>query len=367
MSDSSASSASTAELPVAQGSGQRFRGAEDHLDRVLIDFHLLESLQRFLDAGRPYPFVDMRELKPGAAGSGVPEKQVTLHNNGLLLLVDGNLPDEAKKHLRFRDKGRVVKENLGAYRVLEDEMLEAFELAWTRPGGPDFERFLRALIRADFGLLVQRDARATKKRRFALTHFRVRIDWPVVEATESLGKELKFLAKHLFELPEQQAEQVEAKLYERFGFHYTVGGRRTAGVVCAQYLRKLAGRKKGFDFRVYVGSCESRTLTKIHPETVERFALVRLTEDDLDALDLDRAIRSTHAVHLDTDGSAVFVLALTYGLTDHARPTADVRGSRPIDGLASMPFLRIESQRLQPRFDRQAEPVPVSLVYRSTD
>ena len=344
-----------------------FREAEAELDRILIRYCLVDSLRRHIENARPYPFVDMRELKPGAAGSGLPESEVLLHNNGLVLLVDGTLPAECKKHIRFKEKNRVLKENLMGSKVVPEELLAEFEVAWTRSGeGDGFERLLRTLIRADFALLVQRDRRTQRQHRYALSHFRVRIDWPVVEAVESLAKELRYLDRHLYEHSEQEAEQLEGKFFERFGFHHTVGGRRTASIVGAQYLRRISRRRDaGLDFRVYVGSAEARTLTRIEPDRVRRFALVHLTESEIAALELPPAARTTHVVHQDSDGSSVFVLEVGYVATDNARPSKTPRST---DNLAQLPFLRIEEQVLRPRDDAAgAGPIPVSLVYRPAE
>lgn len=344
-----------------------FASIERELDQILLDHLLVASLGRFLSAGLPYPFVDMRELKPGAAGAGLPEQEVVLHHHGLVMLIDGLLPPECRKHIRVKDKGKAIKENIAATPGLA-EALDGFELSWTIGGRPQFEDLLTKLMWVDYGIVVQNDPRATRHRRFALTHFRVRVDWPVEDAAEALARELRYVDRHLYEDPESpdlRAEQLEAKLYERFGFHHTVGGRRTAAVTGAQYLRRLVQRKKIEDFRVYIGSAEARTVTKIAPRLVTRYALIRLTREEIDAIDCVPNARATHIIHHDTNQGGVGMLQVTYVRTEHARRGKEKKG---LDHLASLPFLKIGRQVLIPRREcRDSPPIPHAVVYRSQD
>lgn len=349
-------------LPAPPGA---FEDLIHDLDRLLINYLLADSLRNFLELGQPYPFVDMRELKPGAAGAGMPEQEVMPHHHGLILAIDGQLPPECKKHIRFKDKGRVVRENLAGL-IARDPDLEDFELGWTLHGRSEFERLLKRLIWVDFGMLLQHDPRTTRRTRFALTHYRVRIDWPIEDAAESLARELRYVERHLYEHGENKAEQLESKLYERYGFHHTVGGRRTAAIVAGQYLRRLHARGKIGDFRLYVGSAEARTLTVISPGPVVRYALIRLSSEDLTQLAVDNdgsRPATTHLLHRDTDQGGVGVLRVVYDLTEHARRS---KALRPVDSLVSQPFLRVESQDLICRHDTYAPDLPFNVVYTRT-
>lgn len=342
-----------------------FGEVEQVLDRFLADHVLAGSLSQFQAAGRAYPFVDMRELKPGAAGAGVPEQEVTDHRHGLIILVDGTLPPEVKKHVRIKDKNRVVKENLAAVLPIE-AVLGGFELGWTHVGRPEVLRLIGTLLHVDYGLLIQHDPRASRMRRFALTHFRVRIDWPIEDAAEALALDLRYVARHLYEHsehPELRAEQLEAKLFERHGFHHTVGGRRTAAVLAAQYLGRLVSAGAIADFRIYVGSSEGRTLTKIGPARIERRALVRLSREDLEVLPIDGDARATHVLLHDVDRGGVGILQVDYEPTEHAKRGTEPKGG---DNLPSLPFLRIAAQWLVPRSDCPEAPrIPCSMVYRN--
>ncbi len=115
--------------------------------------------------------------------------------------------------------------------------------------------------------------------RFGLSHFHVRIDWPVAYAAEDLGRYLKYISKNLYEKGERSGEILQQKLYEYYGFHHTVGGRRTAGLVAAQYLAR-------FDFisTVYVSSAESRTLIRTSEQGVSKYVLIKLSNQEIKEL-----------------------------------------------------------------------------------
>ena len=121
-----------------------------------------------------------------------------------------------------------------------------------------FQTLLQHVISADFAVLLQQDPTVKSKYRYGISHFHVQIDWPVAEAATDLGTYLRYLSKDLYEKGDRHAELIQQKLYEYYGFHHTVGGRRTAALVAAMYM----GR---FDHisTVYISSSESRTLFRI--------------------------------------------------------------------------------------------------------
>ncbi len=342
-----------------------FESVRGLLDHILIDLMLVDSLEKFLSQGVEYPFVDMRELKSGAAGSGLPESEVMLHNNGLVLLVDGILPAESKKHIRTREKCRVRKEQLASSRMFDDDFLTQFEVASTYAGRPGFEELLCRLTQVDYGLVVQQDSRSTRQVRYALTHFRVRIEGLVEDAVERMGHRFNYLKRHLYEEGEAKAEQLEAKFYERFGYHHTVGGRRTAAILAAQCLIRLAATDQPLDFSVYIGSAEARTLTRITSDKIYRYALIRLSKEEIDAIEERAPVRANHLIHLDTNQGGVGVLEVTYRCTPNSIPSKKHRG---MENLGSLSFLKVEEQRLMPRRGTlDAEPVTVSVVYKAQE
>jgi hypothetical protein len=206
----------------------------DELDSILVTEALIESYQAFKAASKPYPFVEMRELKPRAKMFG---PEYFDHRHFIVIFSEDVLPSEAKIHIRFFDSNRTTKENLNLLgpfdlRSVFHQRMRYFE-------DVDFPTLLKGLLRHDFALLIQRDTSVKSRYRFALSHFHVKIDWPVAYAAEDLGRYLRYISKDLYEKGERTGEIIQQKLYEYYGFHHTVGGRRTAGLVASRYLAQF--------------------------------------------------------------------------------------------------------------------------------
>ncbi len=104
-----------------------------------------------------------------------------------------------------------------------------------------FFELLEQLLDMDYCFLIQRDNRYKKQNRYCLTHFHVKIDWPIADAAESLAKELRYISKNLYEKGDRYAEILQQKLFEYYGCHHqATGGRRSAALIAAQYLKKCA-------------------------------------------------------------------------------------------------------------------------------
>ena len=88
-------------------------------------------------------------------------------------------------------------------------------------------------------LLIQRDPTTRSANRYSLTHYHVRIDWPIADAAEDLAQSLRYISKDLYEKGDKYAELAQRKLFEYYGMPVMVGGRRTAAMVAAQYLKRI--------------------------------------------------------------------------------------------------------------------------------
>jgi hypothetical protein len=244
---------------------------QQELERVLIKKALLDSFERFLAQGHAYPFVDKRELKPRAR---IYEKEYALHNSFLVIFTEGTLPSCCKRYIRFFETNKLIKENL---EYLADfKLYKEFNKNLTYFEQSDFFNLLEQLLPADYALLIQRDS-SIKRTRYTLSHFRVKIDWPIDAAAEDLAKYLRYISKDLYEKGEKYAELLQQKLFEHYGFHYTAGGRRTAAIIAAQYLSHL-----DFISTIYVASCSCRSLTKIGTDdTLSRYVLLRLSNEEI--------------------------------------------------------------------------------------
>jgi hypothetical protein len=250
----------------------------DRLDSRLIRYALIDSYRNFRRAGGAYPYVQKKELKPRARTWA---KEYLNQNLFLVLFCEGTIPDEYKKYVRFFNSNKVTKENI--QQIAQTDIAEAYHKNLRYFDNPGFETMIEELLPIDYALLIQKDPTIKKRNRYVLSHFHVRIDWPIDDATEEMAKQLRYISKDLYERGEKYARQLHQKLFEKYGFHHSVGGRRTAAVVAAQLLQKM-----DFISTVYVSSAESRTLTRISEEGISKFLLMKLAIPEIADLEEKR-------------------------------------------------------------------------------
>jgi hypothetical protein len=329
----------------------------DELDRDLIEYALLDSFKNFQSRNQPYPFVEKKELKPRAR---IPEREYKYQNSLLVLFYDGTLPARYKKFIRFLNSNRVTRENLAAH-VLDFRTCDSYCQDTKYLGSCHFQRLFRSLLPVDYALLLQKDPSAKSKNRYMLSHFHVKIDWPVSSAAEDLGKELFYLSGDLYEQGERYAEYLQQKLFEYYGFHHSVGGRRTAAVVAAQFSRRLH-----FLSTVYVASCSGRSLTRIADGEVSRYVLIKLSMEEMkdiakaNNMELD-TFREKFIISSGEDyGAAIFLIV--YEHTAYAKPPKDDK-VRPLN--PDYRWLTIASQLLVPKPSVAGDtpPVKYSVIY----
>ncbi len=325
------------------------------MDRTLIDYSLFESYKNFISKKQKYPFVEKRELKPRAR---IPDREYESQNAFLVIFVEDSIPPAHKKYIRFFDVNRTTKSNL-----LKSESLPMngkFDRTQKYLDAARFENFLEALLPIDYALLIQRDPRSKTRDRYALSHFHVRIDWPVADAAESLARSLRYISKDLYEKGDKYAEDIQKKFFEYFGLPTMAGGRRTAAIVAAQYMRKL-----DCIATVYAGSSESRALLRISEEGVSKYTLVQIQTDELNqiAASNDMAVNTfkKNYVVARTKNEGVCLFHVKYANTSPAKPPEDgkLRELKP-----DLSWLRVDSQLLVPKPGVwKYPPLPVNLIY----
>jgi len=242
----------------------------DELERRLKVITFDKIYKQCRDKSLTYPYVDPREMRPKKREFA---KESSLALPYIIIFCEESISEAHQKYIRFSDDNRVRKDNLA--------LIHGIQL--NRPfysGIKFFERntffdLLETLLDVDYGLLIQRDDRYRKQNRYALSHFHVKIDWPIAEAAESLGKEMRYISKNLYEKGERPAGLLQEKLFEYYGWHHqATGGRRTAALIAAQYLKRIPGLTT-----VYVSSSETRTLTRYSEKGVARYAIIQLDKD----------------------------------------------------------------------------------------
>jgi hypothetical protein len=342
------------------GWNERFRRClyfflRDELDCILINESLIESYRDFQQRGQEYPFVEMRLLKPRAKILG-PEYHD--HRHFIVIFNEDTLPTEAKSHIRFLESNKVTKENLASLAVFD--LYDVFYQRMRYFEDSEFPNLLKSVLKSDFAVLLQRDPTVRARYRYGISHFHVRIDWPVAHAAEDLGRHLRYISKDLFEKGDKVAETLQQKLYEYYGFHHTVGGRRTAALVAARYTARFQSIST-----VYVSSCEARTLVRLSEKGIAKYVLIQLMDRDMkECAELAGMKNSQFADAYLIDRKpdhGVGIFLATYSRNEHSTPPHDgkLRELNP-----DYQWLNVDLQLLvPPPSSGDVRPIPLSRVY----
>ena len=329
----------------------------DQLDVYLVKHALIDSYRNFRLAGEPYPFVSKRELKPRAR---IVEKEHIHHNHFLVLFCEGTIPGYCKKYIRFFDSNKVTKD--GIEELADIQLHRRYTKNLRFFDNPGFENLVLDLLPEDYALLIQKSPLIRRKNRYAMTHFRVKIDWPIDDATEAMARELRYVSQELYEKGEKYAQSLQNKLFESCGFYHRIGGRRTAAIVAAQFLKRM-----DFISTVYVASSEDRTLTRIAEQGVNKFVLIRLPMIEASKLAEENRLSLYKFVDrymVDTrDDYGVGIFQVVYHQTVYSRPPEDgrLRTLRP-----DVQWLSVSNQLLMPLPEHpKVHPLPYSTIYTS--
>lgn len=327
----------------------------DQMDGYLVRHALIESYWKFCRAGQPYPFVPKRELKPRAR---VVEEEFALQNHFLVLFCEGTIDNHYQKYIRFFNNNKITKESVN--ELVHVKLHKNYTKNLRHFDNPDFSRLLVDLTPVDYAILVQQDTSIKRHNRYVMSHFHVRIDWPIDEATEDMAQQLRYISKDLYERGEKYAQSLYHKLFESYGFHHGVGGRRTAAVVAAQLLKNME-----FISTVYVASAEARTLARISERGVSKYVLVQLPIAEIIQLTEKLRIRFDsfieHFLVDIKDEFGVGILQVVYRNSSYSKPPEDgkLRKLR-----SDYQWLNVVDQLLIPLPDNQEiYPIPFSTIY----
>jgi len=289
----------------------------DELDEQMIQYALIDSYNKFLKQNIPYPFVEKRELKPRAR---IPAVEYACQNAFLVIFIEDSIPAIHKKYIRFFRTNRTTKSNLLRYETLP--LSNKFDRNQKYLESTHFHDLLKVLLPVDYALLIQRDPTSEKKNRYSLSHFHVRIDWPIADAAEDLASSLRYISKDLYEKGDKYAVDVQKKFFEYYGLPFEVGGRRTAAIVAAQYFKRIPCIST-----VYAGSSESRALIRISERGISKSVLLKLEDNDLEQIAAANTIKvrtfnKNYVVTREKTGG-ICIFQATYSFTNHARPPDD--------------------------------------------
>jgi hypothetical protein len=312
----------------------------DELDQQMLQYALIDSYNQFILKNIPYPFVEKRELKPRAR---IPAVEYECQNAFLVIFLEDSIPAIHKKYIRFFQTNKTIKANLLRYETLP--LSGKFDRSQKYLESPHFNDLMEILLPVDYALLIQRDAASKKKDRFSLSHFHVKIDWPIADAAEDLAISLRYISKDLYERGDKYAEDVQKKFFEYHCLPSEVGGRRTAAIVAAQYLKKISCIST-----VYAGSSESRALIRISERGASKSILMTLTVDEMGQIAESnrmtlRTFKKNYVVTR-TQNNGVCIFQATYSFTNHARPPDDgkLRDIKP-----DLNWLTVSGQHILPK------------------
>jgi hypothetical protein len=327
----------------------------DQLDGYLMRHALVESYWKFMDAGESYPFVPKRQLKPRAK---VIEKEYINQNHFLVIFCEGMIPGNFKKYIRFFDSNKVTKESVNE-QLFDVPLYKRYTKNLRYFDNPSFGKLLLNLTPVDYAILVQQDLTIKRQNRYVMTHFHVRVDWPIDDATEDMAQQLRYISKELYENNEKYAESLHHKLFENYGFHHAVGGRRTAAVVAAQFLKRMH-----FISTVYVASAEARTLTRLSERGVSKYVLVKVPMSDIEQLRSDRGLsfkkfRDIFLLDMQKD-HGVAILQVVYSNSIYSKPPEDGKLRRL---WPEYKWLNVSDQKLIPIDAPEIDPITYNTIY----
>ena len=289
----------------------------DDLDQFMMSYALIDSYKNFLSKNLPYPFVEKRELKPRAR---IPDVEYECQNTFLVIFLEDTIPSAHKKYIRFFDVNKTTKTNLLRSKTLR--LSDDFDRNQKYLDSVHFYDFIKSLLPVDYALLIQRTPGIKKRDRYNLSHFHVKIDWPIADAAEALAQSLRYISKDLYEKGDKYAEDIQKKFFEYYALSVAAGGRRTAAIVAAQYLKKIPCIST-----VYVGSSESRALMRISERGVSRSILMKFTDKELHQIAETNSLTSSSFKKnymVAREGKEnIFIFQATYFYTNHSRPPDD--------------------------------------------
>lgn len=327
----------------------------DGLDQFILQYALVDSFKNFISKNERYPFVAKRELKPRAR---IPDLEYGSHNTFLLLFVEEAVPAIHKKYIRFFGDNKTTLSNLLHSQALT--LSEKYDRNQKYLESVQFFNFLKDLLPVDYALLIQRDQASKKRHQYALSHFHVRIDWPIAEAAEDLAQSLRYVSQDLYEKGDKYAEDVQKKYFEYYGVPVMVGGRRTAAIVAAQYFKRI-----NCITTVYVGSSESRALIRISERGTSRIVLMQFNDADINEIAANSRLKpqtfKKNYVVAKYRKKSICMFQTTYAYTNHARPPDDgkLRNIKP-----DLNWLSVSGQHILPKPGAwKYAPIPLNLIY----
>lgn len=326
---------------VPEESTSSFVTTRNDLCEFLVQKTLIESYHSFVEHAKSYPFATPESLRPGANTASY---EHPFQRSALILLVDGALPVNLRKHIRYRRTNELTADNLAR---LAPEIARDYQSPLNlSPGDKMFPALLDQLLDVDYALLLQRPAGAAAT---ALSHMHVKVERLTDNAVRVLARDLGYIRRTLNENGELYAEALERKFFEYFGFAANASGRKCAAAMAAQLLSAEGPR-----FAVFATCQEDCRLTMLDgSDIITHHLLLTLNQNELRKLG---AASDQQYIISNTDNGAVVCYRARFRRTDHARPKNPSSLSRSETGLGS-PWLEINEEVILPLPGYSAAPL----------
>jgi len=328
----------------------------DTLDRELIKIALLNSFEQHVKNGVEYNFVEKAELRPKSKKI---ETESKYNNSFLVIFSEGVINKSLKNYIRFFPENSITKKNLSDLK--EFTLFKRFHQNMRYFETPIFFGLLEELLKVDYAILIQPDPSIKKRNRYSLTHYHVKIDWPIADAAEDLAKHLKYIQNNLYERGEKIGRDLQHKLFEYYACHHNVSGRRTAGLIAAQLLNKLDTITT-----VYVSSSESRAVYKYWERGITKFFLIKIDDHQIESIaaankfPLEKFIKSFLYT---AKGFYYAVAQANYIHTEYALPPTEPTGKIRSFNHAYR-WLKLREELIYPkREDLFQRPLPFNWIY----
>ena len=328
----------------------------DVLDRELIKIALLDSFEHHIKNGIEYNFVEKSELRPKSKKIEIESKY---NNSFLVIFSEGTINKNLKNYIRFFPENSTTKRNLSDLTGFT--LFKRFHQNMRYFETPIFFSLLEELLKVDYALLIQPDPSVKKRNRYSLTHYHVKIDWPIADAAEDLAKHLKYIQNNLYERGEKIARDLQYKLFEYYACHHNVSGRRTAGLIAAQLLKKLDTITT-----VYMSSSESRAVYKYWERGIAKYFLVKFDNQQVESLATANNFTPEKFIKSFLYTAKGFYYAVAQASYEHteyalppAEPTGKIRSFNP-----AYRWLKLREEIIHPKKEELFQrPLPFNWIY----
>ena len=217
------------------------------------------------------------------------------------------------------------------------------------------------LLPVDYALLIQREPASKTRDRFSLSHFHVRVDWPIADAAEDLARRLRYISKELYEKGESYAEDLQKKFFEYYSMPVMAGGPKDCGHCGGPIFEKAALASPPYTQE----SSETRATIRISEKDISKCILMKLSAKEMERLAQENLLTLSsfkkNYLIAKEGNSGVAIFRATYYHTTQACPPEDgkLRELKP-----DLHWLRVESQHLLPKPGVfKFAPLPYNIIY----